>query len=111
MSTIQQTTEEKSTIKRDFYHLIINGEKVESSNGGTIKTYNPATGELLAEVAKATKEDAEKAVQAARDSFDNGKWKITPAGRRARVLNKIAAIMGSRFNELVELEILNTGKS
>ena len=75
------------------------------------KIYNPATGELLAEVAKATKEDAEKAVQAARDSFDNGKWKITPAGRRARVLNKIAEIMGSRFNELVELEILNTGKS
>ena len=52
MSTIQQTTEEKSTIKRDFYHLIINGEKVESSNGGTIKTYNPATGELIAEVAR-----------------------------------------------------------
>ena len=43
-----------------------------------IKTYNPATGELVAEVAKATKEDAEKAVQAASDAFDNGKWKITP---------------------------------
>ncbi|MBO1912322.1 aldehyde dehydrogenase family protein, partial [Microvirga sp. 3-52] len=40
-----------------------------------------------------------------------GKWKLTPPGRRARVLNKIAEIMGTRFKELVELEILNTGKS
>ena len=111
MSTIQQTTEEKSTIKRDFYHLIINGEKVESSNGGTIKTYNPATGELIAEVAKATKEDAEKAVQAAREAFDHGKWKKSPVNKRSRTLNKIASIMRSRFNELVELEVLDTGKS
>ena len=85
--------------------------KSKAAMAGRIKTYNPATGELLAEVAKATKEDAEKAVQAARDAFDNGKWKKTPVGRRATYLNKIAAIMGSRFNELVELEILNTGKS
>ncbi|MBO0587841.1 aldehyde dehydrogenase family protein [Sporosarcina sp. E16_8] len=111
MTTIQEGTIERESMKRNFYKLFINGEQVESSSGERTKIYNPATGELLAEVAKATNEDAEKAVQAARDSFDNGKWKITPAGRRARVLNKIAAIMGSRFNELVELEVLNTGKS
>jgi acyl-CoA reductase-like NAD-dependent aldehyde dehydrogenase len=109
MSTQQMT--ESTGLKRDFYHLIINGEKVESSNGKTIKTYNPATGELVAEVAKATKEDAEKAVQAAREAFDHGKWRKFPVNRRSQVLNKIAAIMRSRFNELVELEILDTGKS
>ena len=43
-----------------------------------LKIYNPATGELIAEVAKATKEDAEKAVQAARNAFDHGKWKKLP---------------------------------
>jgi aldehyde dehydrogenase (NAD+) len=111
MSIIQQSAAEKSSVKRDFYHLIINGEKVESSNGGTIKTYNPATGELVANVAKATKEDAEKAVQAARQAFDHGKWRKYPVNKRSRVLNKIASIMRSRFNELVELEILDTGKS
>ena len=111
MSTIQQSITEEKTMKRDFYHLIINGQKVESSDGGTIKTYNPATGELIAEVAKATKEDAEKAVQAARNAFDYGKWKKFPVNKRSRVLNKIAAIMRSRFNELVELEVLDTGKS
>ena len=99
------------SIKRDYYKLFINGEQVDSSSGERTKVYNPATGEVIAEVAKATKEDADKAVQAARDSFDNGKWKQFPVGRRGRVLNKIAEIMRSRFNELVELEILNSGKS
>ncbi|WP_397540069.1 aldehyde dehydrogenase family protein [Rummeliibacillus pycnus] len=110
MST-SQTLVEQNSLKREFYHLIINGEKVESNNGQTISTYNPATGELVAQVAKASKEDAERAVQAAREAFDHGKWRKYPVGRRAQVLNKIASIMRSRFNEIVELEILDTGKS
>ena len=106
-----QQVQEQVTVKRDFYHLIINGEKVESSNGGTFQTINPATGEVVATVAKASQEDAERAVQAAREAFDRGKWKQYPINRRAQVLNKIAGIMRSRFNEIVELEILDTGKS
>ncbi|MCM3004891.1 aldehyde dehydrogenase family protein [Priestia koreensis] len=111
MSTVQNPAVEKPVMKRNFYHLIINGEKVESSNHGTFKTYNPATGEVIAEVAKATKDDAEKAVQAARNAFDHGKWKKYPINKRSRIINKIASIMRARFNELVELEILDTGKS
>jgi aldehyde dehydrogenase (NAD+) len=111
MTTIKENQLEQESMKRNFYQLIINGEKVNGSKGETIKSYNPATGELVAEVAKASKEDAEKAIAAARDAFDNGKWKKFPVGRRSQVLNKIASIMRSRFNELVELEILDTGKS
>lgn len=111
MSNLTEVQAIDKSMKRDFYHLIINGEKVVSSNGSTFKTYNPATGELIAEVAKATKEDTEKAIQAARNAFDHGKWKLTPINKRSRVMNKIASIMRSRFNELVELEILDTGKS
>ncbi|MBE1555308.1 aldehyde dehydrogenase family protein [Sporosarcina limicola] len=109
--TQTETQTETQSMKRDFYKLFINGEQVESSNGGRTKVYNPATGEVFAEVAKATKEDAQKAVEAAREAFDNGKWKRFPVNKRSRVLNKIAEIMRSRFNELVELEVLNTGKS
>ena len=50
-------------------------------------------------------------MQAAREAFDFGKWRKSPINKRSRVLNKIASIMRSRFNELVELEILDTGKS
>jgi aldehyde dehydrogenase (NAD+) len=111
MTKTQEQTIEQEPMKRDYYKLFINGEQVDSANGERTKIYNPATGKVIAEVAKATPEDAEKAVKAARNAFDHGKWKLTPPGRRARVLNKIAEIMGSRFKELVELEILNTGKS
>ena len=45
------------------------------------------------------------------NAFDHGKWKKYPVNKRSRTLNKIASIMRSRFNELVELEILDTGKS
>jgi len=111
MATVKDQKFEVLPTKRETYDLVINGERVKSSSGQTFTTYNPATGEPVAEVAKATVEDAEKAVQAARQAFDNGKWRRTPVGKRARVLNKIASIMRSRFNELVELEILDTGKS
>jgi acyl-CoA reductase-like NAD-dependent aldehyde dehydrogenase len=96
---------------KEKYQLLINGAYTDSSNEHFFETHNPATGEVLAMVAKATKEDVDRAVEAARTAFDKGKWpKLTPA-RRARVLNKIADIMRERFNELVEAEVLNSGKT
>ncbi|WP_438821124.1 aldehyde dehydrogenase family protein [Desertibacillus haloalkaliphilus] len=96
---------------KDTYQLLINGEHVESSNGEFFEAYNPATGEVLAQVAKATKEDVDKAVSAARTAFDSGKWPKQTAAKRARLLNKIADIMRSRFEEIVRIEVLNSGKT
>jgi aldehyde dehydrogenase (NAD+) len=111
MATVKEERIEQLPMKRDHYDMIINGERVPSSTGETFTTVNPATGEVVATIAKATTEDAERAVQAARNAFDNGKWKLFPVNKRSRTLNKIASIMRSRFNELVELEVLDTGKS
>lgn len=109
--TVKDTEKFPTELKRNMYQMVINGEAVDAVSKETIKVYNPATGALLAEVPKAGTEDVDRAVKAARDAFDFGKWKKSPVGKRARVLNKIAGIMRKRFNELVELEILNTGKS
>ncbi|PKR77382.1 betaine-aldehyde dehydrogenase [Halalkalibacillus sediminis] len=111
MEMTKEAITEVGEMKRQHYSMIINGERVESSSGDTFDTFNPAKGESLATIAKANEEDAEKAVQAARNAFDNGKWRKYPVGKRARVLNKIAEIMRSRFKELVEMEVLNSGKS
>jgi aldehyde dehydrogenase (NAD+) len=111
MATVKEEKIEQLPMKRDHYDMIINGERVPSTSGETFTTVNPATGEVVATIAKATTEDAERAVQAARNAFDNGKWKLFPVNKRSRTLNKIASIMRSRFNELVELEVLDTGKS
>lgn len=111
MTTVKEQKFEAMAVKRETYQLIINGVRQDSVNGETYKVYNPATGEEVATVAKASKEDAELAVQAARNAFDFGKWRQFPVNKRSRTLNKIASIMRSRFNELVDLEILDTGKS
>ncbi len=58
-------------MKRSHYGMIINGERVESVSGEVFETFNPAKGEVIATIAKAQIEDAERAVQAARNSFDN----------------------------------------
>ncbi|WP_059170601.1 aldehyde dehydrogenase [Bacillus sp. FJAT-27445] len=111
MSTVKEQKLEPLSMKRELYHLIINGERADSQSGETYATANPATGEEIARIAKASIEDAERAIQAARSAFDNGKWRRSPVNKRSRTLNKIASIMRARFNELVELEILDTGKS
>ncbi|GAA0465810.1 aldehyde dehydrogenase family protein [Alkalibacillus silvisoli] len=111
MELTKETIEQVGEMKRDHYAMIINGERVESSSQDTFETFNPAKGEAIATIAKANEEDAEKAVQAARQAFDHGKWRKYPVGKRSRVLNNIASIMRSRFKELVEMEVLNSGKS
>ncbi|MFC7391728.1 aldehyde dehydrogenase family protein [Scopulibacillus cellulosilyticus] len=112
---MSQTLKEAATfptdMKRSEYKMVINGETVGALSNETFTVYNPATGEAVAEVPKGGKEDVDRAVEAARQSFDHGKWKRYPAGKRARVLNKIASIMRKRFNELVEIEIINSGKT
>jgi len=111
MSTVKEQSFEVLEMKREHYSLVINGQRMESGSGETFTTYNPATGEAIATVSLASVEDAEKAVEAARNAFDYGKWKKFPINKRSRVLNKIAGIMRSRFNELVSLEIMDSGKS
>ncbi|MCG0314886.1 MAG: aldehyde dehydrogenase family protein [Calditerricola sp.] len=96
---------------KDRYLLFINGQHVESESGEYFDTYNPATGEVIAKVAKATRADVDKAVAAARNALENGKWARYPASRRAQILNRIAAIMRERFDELCKLEVLNSGKA
>jgi aldehyde dehydrogenase (NAD+) len=110
MEGSKMTVENLVSVK-EKYQMFIKGELVDSISGETFETHNPATGEMLALVSKGAKEDVDRAVEAARNAFDHGKWKTMPFGKRSRILNKIAAIMRKRFNELVELEILNSGKS
>ncbi len=104
-------TTTKPKVIKEKYQLLINGEYTDGSQGAFFDTYNPATEETLSKVAKASKEDVDKAVEAARKAFESGKWPRQTTAKRARLLNKIASIMRSRFNELVEAEVLNSGKT
>ncbi|MFG1941402.1 aldehyde dehydrogenase family protein [Nonomuraea sp. NPDC048826] len=89
------------------YGLFIGGEFVDGS-GPSFKTVNPATEETLAEVATASSDDVDRAVQAARKAFDT--WSGMPGSERAKYLFRIARIVQERARELAVLESLDNGK-
>ncbi|MED4071654.1 aldehyde dehydrogenase family protein [Priestia endophytica] len=90
--------------------LYINGSFIESANGKTFETVNPATGEMLARVAEAEEEDINRAVEAARDAFDNGPWSRMGTAERSRLIYKLADLIEENKQELAELESLDNGK-
>ena len=57
------------------HKMLIGGQWVQAASGKTFPTYNPATGEILSQVAEGDSEDIDRAVQAARAAFDNGPWR------------------------------------
>ena len=61
--------------------LLIDGKWVNAASGKTFETINPATGEVIAHVAEADKADVDKAVDAARQAFENGAWSKTSSIR------------------------------
>lgn len=91
-------------------HLYINGEFVESKLQKTFETYNPATGEVLANVYEAGPKDIDIAVKAARKAFDEGPWSKMGTAARSRLMYKLADLMEENAAELAQLETLDNGK-
>lgn len=88
----------------------INGRFVDAASGKTFTTENPATGKVLAEIAACDQEDVDRAVQAARQSFESGVWsKLPPTGRK-QVLLKLADLIAKHSDEIAVLEALDAGK-
>lgn len=93
---------------QDRYQLFIGGEWRDASDGATLKSYNPANGELLAEIADASEKDVDDAVKAAHKAFES--WGKTTVTERAAVLNKIADIIDANQEFLATVETLDNGK-
>jgi acyl-CoA reductase-like NAD-dependent aldehyde dehydrogenase len=90
--------------------LFIGGRWVDSASGMTFDTVDPATGEVLAKVAEAGPEDVDRAVAAARKSFDSGVWRGLPPAERAKVLWKAGDLIEEHAMELAQLDSLDNGK-
>jgi acyl-CoA reductase-like NAD-dependent aldehyde dehydrogenase len=90
------------------YGLFIDGEFVDGT-GTTIKSINPATEEVLSEVAVASDADVDRAVKAARRAYTRV-WSKTSGAERAKYLYRIARIVQERSRELAVLETLDNGK-
>ena len=89
--------------------LFINGEWVAAQSGETFATFAPSTGEKIADVAKAGREDAQKAVEAARRAFDDGPWAKMSGKERAERLRKVGELINARSAEIAEIEARDGG--
>src|SRR2546426_252160 len=85
--------------------LLVGGKWVEPRSGKTFTTVNPATEEVLAEVAEAGDEDVELAVAAARNAFTKV-WSPMPGAERAKYLYRVARILQERAREFAVLETM-----
>src|ERR1700726_82251 len=90
--------------------LLINGKWVEAASGKTFATYNPATGEVLANVAEGDREDIDRAVKAARAAFETGPWSKTSPAARGKMIWKLADLIEKHLEEFAQLESLDNGK-
>jgi len=89
----------------------IDGAFCDAADGATFETVNPATGEVLAEVAHCKAADVDRAVAAARRVFNEGTWSRAEPEERKEVLLKVAQLVREHTHELAVLESLDTGKT
>lgn len=85
---------------------LINGKQVESAR--TFQTLNPATNEVLAEVASGGEAEVAAAVQAAKDAFPA--WAGKPAAERAKLMRRLGDLITQNVPALAEMETRDTGQ-
>ncbi|WP_288251472.1 aldehyde dehydrogenase [uncultured Hydrogenophaga sp.] len=88
----------------------IGGEYVDAADGATFDCVSPVDGRVLTKVAACSAPDVDKAVLAARRSFESGTWSGLAPSRRKKVLLKFAQLLLQHRDELALLETLDMGK-
>jgi aminobutyraldehyde dehydrogenase len=91
-----------------IHEMFIDGERVAAAEGETEPVVNPATGETVAEVAKGSEEDVNRAVAAAERAFPA--WAAMAPAQRSLALLKLADRLEEKAEEFAQLESLNVGK-
>ena len=89
---------------------LINGQWVEAASGESFATFNPATGEVLSNVAAGNSVDIDRAVKAARAAFEEGPWSRMTASERTKLIWKLADLLEKHLEEFAQLESLDNGK-
>ncbi|MBI2985252.1 MAG: betaine-aldehyde dehydrogenase [Deltaproteobacteria bacterium] len=90
--------------------LFIGGKWQDAASGKVFPTINPATEEVITEVAEADERDVDLAVRAARKAFEEGPWSAMSGADRGKLLRKIADAVVKYGDEIAYLETIDTGK-
>ena len=108
-TVVSEPTSSKVQIKQT--KMLIDNKWIDSVSGKKFETINPATGEVLANVAEADAPDVDLAVKAARKAFHSkAPWRRMSASERGKLLNRLADLIEENIEELATLESLDNGK-
>src|SRR5882762_364381 len=86
-----------------YDRLFIAGEWAVPSTTGVIEVVSPSSEEVIGVVPEGTPADMDRAVQAARDAFDHGKWRWMDVEERAQVLERAADLLEARSEEVARM--------
>jgi acyl-CoA reductase-like NAD-dependent aldehyde dehydrogenase len=92
------------------FRMLIDGGWAEAARGETLERVAPGHGIVISRYQSGTKEDAEKAVEAARNAFDHGHWPRMTGAERSDILLKAAELIAARSEELAFLDAIESGK-
>ncbi len=92
------------------HRLLIGGERSEAADGRSFETVDPSTERVIAMVAHAGGDDVDRAVRAAREAFDDGRWSGISAAARTQAMLALADAVDAHADELAQLESLDNGK-
>src|SRR5450759_2690373 len=96
---------------KTYWQNFIGGEWVDGATGERIAVENPATGEKIADVARAVPADVDRAVAAARRAFDSRTlWEMRPA-ERGQMMFDVARHLTAMTDEIAVLECVDNGKT
>ena len=96
-------------LERGPFTHVIDGELVPSLDGSTMPVIDPATGEQVTSAASGSSADVERAVRAAREAFDDGRWRFLAPLEQERRLRRLAALMAEHADEIAELDVIDSG--
>lgn len=88
----------------------IDGRFVPAASGARFDSVNPATAQVLTDVARGGAEDIDRAVAAARAAFDDGRWSRKTPGERKEILLRLATLLRDNLEEFALLDTLDMGK-
>ncbi len=100
----------ETLIPRLESRAFIDDSFVAAESGATFESRNPATGEILAQVASCDEPDAARAVAVARRAFADGAWSRLAPGKRKKTLLHLADLMEAHKHELALIDTLDMGK-
>ncbi|MGW4033183.1 aldehyde dehydrogenase [Streptomyces sp. NPDC004838] len=95
---------------QETYRMLIGEQWTDALDGSRFHAVNPSTGEPWAGVPRASADDVDAAVRAARAAFDTGAWPRSSPAERARLLRRLGDLILEREGELARVQVWENGK-